>query len=67
MTDWTNNTLPAIQADLAEHGMVAVPLEPTDAMINAGVSALDANGAEEPHVTDARDAYKAMIAVQGEG
>jgi hypothetical protein len=39
-----------------------VPEEPTEAMLENGVKALDGNGAETPCTSDAEFTYKAMIA-----
>jgi hypothetical protein len=52
-------TLSDIKAYLSEHGLVAVPLEPTEAMTCAG---LDCGPS-----ADYDEVYKAMIAARGEG
>jgi hypothetical protein len=59
-------TLDDIQVYLAEHGLVAVPLEPTEVMIEAGISDNQEACGYDIGGSTLASIYKAMIAAQGE-
>jgi predicted CoA-binding protein len=53
---------------MAEAGYAVVPVEPTEAMVEAGNNALCDNGVDDIQDDDALAAYRAMIsAAQGDG
>jgi hypothetical protein len=56
-------TLSDIHAVLSDLGLVAVPLEPTEAMINKGAEAIHDLSSQD-YEGDAMAAYLAMIAAQ---
>lgn len=56
----------AYHKHLAEAGLVIVPAEPTEAMLERGVIGLSSNGVDEANKDDALLCYEAMIAGAGD-